>query len=122
MTGAYQRGLIEIQRYRTGLLRTTLRTKRSFSCISEDNRNQTRPSKLLLSLRKSFSESGRGGIRTHGALTGTPDIESGPYNLIPSPLHIFEQDLLSAPIIELGGATIGVTGYPLGHFQSAIVF
>ena len=28
----------------------------------------------------SFSESGRGGIRTHGALTGTPDFESGTFD------------------------------------------
>jgi hypothetical protein len=39
-----------------------------------------------------------------------------------NPLHIFEQHFLSTPIIELGGAAIGMTGYPLGHLQSAIVF
>ena len=42
--------------------------------------------------------------------------------LIPNPLHVLEQELLPTPIIELGGATIGVTGYPLGHLQSTIVF
>jgi hypothetical protein len=42
--------------------------------------------------------------------------------LIPNPLHVFEQHFLSTPIIELGGATIGVTSDPLGHLQSAIVF
>jgi len=42
--------------------------------------------------------------------------------LIPNPLHVLKEHFLSTPIIELGGATIGVTGYPLGHLQSAIVF
>jgi hypothetical protein len=42
--------------------------------------------------------------------------------LIPNPLHVLEQELLPTPIIEFGGATIGVTGYPLGHLQRAIVF
>jgi hypothetical protein len=40
----------------------------------------THHDELLLSLRNSFSESGRGGIRTHGALTGTPDFESGTFD------------------------------------------
>ena len=28
---------------------------------------------------------------------------------------------MSVPIIELGGATIGVAGYPLGHFKIAAI-
>jgi hypothetical protein len=40
---------------------------------------------------------------------------------IPDPLHIFEEDLL-ATIIELGGAAVSVTCYPLGHLQSAVIF
>jgi hypothetical protein len=43
-------------------------------------------------------------------------------NLIPNPLHVFEEHLLPTPIIELGGPAIGVTSDPLGHLQSAIVF
>jgi hypothetical protein len=35
---------------------------------------------MLSLLRNSFSWSGRGGIRTHGALTGTPDFESGTFD------------------------------------------
>jgi hypothetical protein len=42
--------------------------------------------------------------------------------LISNPLHVLKEHFLSTPIIELGGATIGMTGYPLGHLQSAIVF
>jgi hypothetical protein len=32
---------------------------------------------MLSSLRNSFSENGRGGIRTHGPVTRSPDFESG---------------------------------------------
>jgi hypothetical protein len=35
---------------------------------------------LLWSLRNSFSESGRGGIRTHGPIARSPDFESGTFD------------------------------------------
>jgi hypothetical protein len=39
---------------------------------------------------------------------------------ISNPLHILEQDLLAVAIVKLRCSTIGMTGYPLGHLQSAI--
>src|SRR6267378_8312541 len=40
----------------------------------------TQPAELLWSLRNSFSESGRGGIRTHGPIARSPDFESGTFD------------------------------------------
>jgi hypothetical protein len=48
--------------------------------------------------------------------------DTGQAALVSNPLHVFEQHFLSTPIIEFGGATIGMTGYPLSHLQGAIVF
>ena len=43
------------------------------------------PVDLLSTLRNSFSESGRGGIRTHGTVTRTPDFESGAFDQLSHP-------------------------------------
>ena len=40
---------------------------------------------------------------------------------IPNPLHIFEQDFLAAPIIELGGAAIGVADEHDSLFGSSVL-
>jgi hypothetical protein len=37
--------------------------------------------------------------------------------LIPDPLHVFDEDLLCAAVVQLGGSTIGVAGNALGDFQ-----
>jgi hypothetical protein len=41
--------------------------------------------------------------------------------LIPNPLHIFEQNLLAAPIVEFCGAAVGVASDSLGHLQRSSV-
>jgi len=42
--------------------------------------------------------------------------------LVPNPFHIFEQNLLTAAVIELRGPAIGVAGNSLSGFESAIIF
>ena len=37
-------------------------------------------------------------------------------------LHIFEEDLLAAAVIELGGPAVGVAGDSLGGFKSPVIF
>jgi hypothetical protein len=44
------------------------------------SKTATQLSELLWTLRNSFSENGRGGIRTHGTVTRTPDFESGTFD------------------------------------------
>jgi hypothetical protein len=41
--------------------------------------------------------------------------------LIPNSLHILEQNLLSAAVIEFRRATVGAAGDPLGYFQRSSV-
>src|SRR6266478_7588594 len=41
---------------------------------------------------------------------------------VANPLHIFEQNLLAAAIIKLGGAAIGMAGDSLCCLKSAIIF
>jgi hypothetical protein len=36
--------------------------------------------------------------------------------------HVFEQNLLSAPVIELGCPAVDVSGYSLSGFKSAVIF
>jgi len=43
-------------------------------------------------------------------------------NSVSNPLHVFEEHVLPAAIIKLGGPAICVTSDPLRHLQSAIVF
>jgi hypothetical protein len=43
-------------------------------------------------------------------------------SLIPNPLHIFEQHLLSPSIVQFGGPTVGVAGDSLGGFKRAVIF
>ena len=40
---------------------------------------------------------------------------------IPNPLHIFEQNLLTAAVIEFRGPAVGVASDPLGGFQGAVI-
>ena len=40
---------------------------------------------------------------------------------VPNPLHFFEQNLLAAAVIEFRGPAIGVAGYPLSGFKSAVI-
>jgi hypothetical protein len=42
-------------------------------------------------------------------------------NSVSNPLHIFEQDFLSAAVIKFRGPTIGVTGNSLGRLQSPVI-
>jgi hypothetical protein len=42
--------------------------------------------------------------------------------LIPYSLHVLQQHLLTAAVIELGGAAVGVAGDPLSGFQGAVIF
>jgi hypothetical protein len=39
--------------------------------------------------------------------------------LIPNPLHILDQNLLTALVIEFGGPAVGVAGDALSGFQPA---
>jgi hypothetical protein len=41
---------------------------------------------------------------------------------IPNPLHVLEQNFLTAAIIELGGPAVGVAGDPLSGFKGAVIF
>ena len=41
---------------------------------------------------------------------------------VPNPLHVFEQNLLPAAVIQFPGSAIGVAGDPLGRFKGAVVF
>jgi hypothetical protein len=43
-------------------------------------------------------------------------------SLIPNPLHIFEQHLLSPSTVQFGGPTVGVAGDSLGGFKRAVIF
>jgi hypothetical protein len=43
-------------------------------------------------------------------------------NSISNPLHILQEHLLAAAVIELRGPAIGVTGYSLSGFKGAIIF
>ena len=42
--------------------------------------------------------------------------------LVSNPLHILEQNLLAAAVIEFRGAAVGVTGDSLSGFQCAVIF
>jgi hypothetical protein len=42
--------------------------------------------------------------------------------LIPDSLHILEQNLLAAAVIQLCGPAIGVAGDSLSGFQGAVIF
>jgi hypothetical protein len=42
--------------------------------------------------------------------------------LIPNPLHVFEQNLLPAAIIEFRGPAVSVAGDPLSGFQGTVIF
>ena len=42
--------------------------------------------------------------------------------LIPNPLHVLEQNLLSAAVIEFRGPAVGVAGDSLSGFKSAVIF
>jgi hypothetical protein len=42
--------------------------------------------------------------------------------LISNPLHIFEQDLLAAAVIEFRGPAIGVASDSLSGFKGAVIF
>ena len=41
---------------------------------------------------------------------------------IPNPLHVLEQNLLPAAIIEFRGPAVGVAGDSLSGFKSAVIF
>jgi hypothetical protein len=41
---------------------------------------------------------------------------------IPNPLHVLEQNLLSAPVIEFRGPAVGMAGDPLSGFKGAVIF
>jgi hypothetical protein len=42
--------------------------------------------------------------------------------LIPNPLHVFEENLLAAAVIEFRCPAVGVTGDPLSGFKGALIF
>ena len=39
-----------------------------------------------------------------------------------NPLHVLEQNLLAAAVIEFRGPAVGVAGDPLSGFQGAVIF
>jgi hypothetical protein len=41
---------------------------------------------------------------------------------VPDALHIFEQNLLAAAVIEFSGPAVGVAGDTLSGFQGAVIF
>jgi hypothetical protein len=42
--------------------------------------------------------------------------------LVPNPLHVLEQNLLSAAVIEFRGPAVGVTSDALSGFKGAVIF
>ena len=42
--------------------------------------------------------------------------------LIPNPLQVFEQNLLTAAVIEFRGPAVGMAGDPLSGFKRAVIF
>jgi hypothetical protein len=43
-------------------------------------------------------------------------------DLIPNPLHVLEQNLLAAPVIEFRSSAVGVACNPLSGFEGAVIF
>jgi hypothetical protein len=43
-------------------------------------------------------------------------------SLISDPLHVLEQNLLTAAVIKFRGPAVGVAGDPLSGLQSAVIF
>ena len=41
---------------------------------------------------------------------------------VPNPLHILEQNLLTAAVIEFRGPAVGVAGDSLSGFKGAVIF
>ena len=41
---------------------------------------------------------------------------------IPNPLHVLEQNLLTAAVIEFRGPAAGMAGDPLSGFKGAVIF
>jgi hypothetical protein len=41
--------------------------------------------------------------------------------LVPNPLHVFEQNLLTAAVIELRGPAVDVAGDSLSGFKGAVI-
>ena len=41
---------------------------------------------------------------------------------IPNPLHVLEQNLLAAAVIEFRGPAVGVAGDSLSGFKGAVIF
>jgi hypothetical protein len=41
---------------------------------------------------------------------------------IPNPLHVLEEHLLTAAIVEFRGPAVGVAGDSLSGFQGAVIF
>jgi hypothetical protein len=46
----------------------------------------------------------------------------GYIGLVSNPLHIFEQNLLTAAVVEFRSAAVGVAGDSLSGFKSAVIF
>jgi hypothetical protein len=44
------------------------------------------------------------------------------HNLVPNPLHIFEENLLTAAVIKFGGSAVCVAGDSLSGFKGAVIF
>ena len=42
--------------------------------------------------------------------------------LISNPLHVFQENLLAAAVIEFRGPAVGVAGNALGGFKGAVIF
>jgi len=41
--------------------------------------------------------------------------------VVPDPFHVFEEHLLTTPIIEFRGPAVGVAGDSLGRFKGAVI-
>ncbi len=56
------------------------------------------------------------------AVSGSPHCRLQIPQLIPDPLHILQEHLLAAAIVEFRGPAVGVAGDPLGGFKGAVIF
>ena len=57
-----------------------------------------------------------------GITLSQPDTLVRSWKSVPNPLHVLEQNLLAAAVIEFRGPAVGVAGDSLSGFKGAVIF